>query len=71
MIFLARFLILNILMTVLDILKSLEGSNDKSKNVSIFKPNGESFKVRFIVKMIVLLDKLKLLKIFLNLYSKI
>ena len=37
MIFLARFLILNILMSVLNILKSLDGINDKSKNVSIFQ----------------------------------
>ena len=37
MVFLIQFLILNILMSVLDILKSLDGINDKSKNVSIFK----------------------------------
>lgn len=41
------------------------------KHVSIFKPKGETIKVRFVVKMIVLFDRIKLLKLFLRLYAKI
>lgn len=45
--------------------------SDIYQGVSLFKPKGESIKVRFIVKMVVILDKIKLLKPILKLYSKI
>lgn len=40
------------------------------QKVSFFKPRGETFKVRFIVKIVVILDKIKLLKPVLKLYAK-
>lgn len=41
------------------------------KNISFFRPKGESLKVKFIVKIVVILDKIKLLKQVLKIYSKI
>lgn len=45
--------------------------SDIYKGVSIFKPKGESLKVRIIIKIVVILDKIKLLKPVLKLYAKI
>lgn len=48
-----------------------ENLSDIYQGVSLFKPKGESIKVRLIIKLVVIFDKIKLLKPILKIYSKI
>lgn len=48
-----------------------ESLSDLYQDISLFSPKGESLKVRFIIKIVIIFDKAKLLKMMLKLYAKI
>ena len=49
----------------------LDNYKNGYKDIKLFKPAGENLKTRAIVKLIVILKKLNMLKIFLKIYVKI